>query len=118
MKVNKLFELMRLDDKIFPDDNIAFFKSILQAAKVLPPLSSSPSSSPSSFPFYPPSYLFLLPLPPTTSSYHFLLPNLFHLLPHFLTLPLSSAPLISFLSFSLVTSVLRTSSDFCIRTAS
>ncbi|EKX50643.1 hypothetical protein GUITHDRAFT_161851 [Guillardia theta CCMP2712] len=32
-EVNKLFELMRLDEKVFPDDNMDFFKSILQAAK-------------------------------------------------------------------------------------
>lgn len=33
VQVNKLFELLRLDRKLFPDNNIAFFTAIVEAAK-------------------------------------------------------------------------------------
>lgn len=32
-EVNKLFELLRLDRKLFPDDDISFFASIVEGAK-------------------------------------------------------------------------------------
>ena len=32
-QVNKLFELLRLDRKLFPDDDISFFASIVEGAK-------------------------------------------------------------------------------------